>query len=375
MNNTERDGAAERNILLCVTGLAPQIITETLYGLAVQREPRFIPDEIHLVTTAQGAEWARLTLLSPDERHFYHLCDDYGLDATAIRFGRDTIHVIHSTDGEPLDDIRTPEDNEAAADTIVEVVRELSADPASRIHASLAGGRKTMGFYLGYALSLFGREQDELSHVLVSHPFEANPNFFYPPRQPRVLYTRENQPIHTEDARITLADIPFVRLRDSLPDMLRGARAGFSQTVRQAQMSLEAPHLVLDIAHLEVRCREQAIRLPPVDFAFYLWLVRRAQNDAPPVRRKEITDEEAEQFLAAYRTVTHDLAPERERVEKAVSGGIDFDYFDQRKHKVNSELRHMLGSAATPYQIQKVASRPQGQFKVALTPEQITIVV
>jgi CRISPR-associated protein (TIGR02584 family) len=59
-------------------------------------------------------------------------------------------------------------------------VRELTADPDCAIHASIAGGRKTMGFYLGYALSLFGRPQDRLSHVLVSSPFESNQNFFYP---------------------------------------------------------------------------------------------------------------------------------------------------------------------------------------------------
>ena len=32
-----------RRILLCVTGLTPQILTETLYALAVQRQPPFVP--------------------------------------------------------------------------------------------------------------------------------------------------------------------------------------------------------------------------------------------------------------------------------------------------------------------------------------------
>ena len=43
------------------------------------------------------------------------------------------------------------------ADAITALVRALTADPGSAVHASIAGGRKTMGFYLGYALSLFGR--------------------------------------------------------------------------------------------------------------------------------------------------------------------------------------------------------------------------
>jgi CRISPR-associated protein (TIGR02584 family) len=32
----------------------------------------------------------------------------------------------------------------------------------------------------GCALSLFGRPQDRLSHILVTHEFEAHPEFVYP---------------------------------------------------------------------------------------------------------------------------------------------------------------------------------------------------
>jgi CRISPR-associated protein (TIGR02584 family) len=41
-----------------------------------------------------------------------------------------------------------------------------TADPQASLHVSIAGERKTMGFYVGYALSLFGRTQGRLSHVL-----------------------------------------------------------------------------------------------------------------------------------------------------------------------------------------------------------------
>src|SRR5260221_10737988 len=38
-------------VLLAVTGLSPQIVTETLYALAVARDPGWIPSEIRLITT------------------------------------------------------------------------------------------------------------------------------------------------------------------------------------------------------------------------------------------------------------------------------------------------------------------------------------
>ena len=49
-------------ILVAVTGLSPQIVTETLYALAVApapSEPRFVPTKIRLITTEQGAARAK----------------------------------------------------------------------------------------------------------------------------------------------------------------------------------------------------------------------------------------------------------------------------------------------------------------------------
>ena len=43
-----------RRVLLAVTGLSPQIVTETLYALAVER--CWIPTEVRVITTLQGAE-------------------------------------------------------------------------------------------------------------------------------------------------------------------------------------------------------------------------------------------------------------------------------------------------------------------------------
>src|SRR5574337_1069108 len=183
-----------RRVLLAVTGLSPQIVTETLYALA------------------------RLTLLDPEAGQFHALCRDCGL--VGIRFDAGCITVIGAESGQPLADIRTPEENARAADTLLAMVRELTADPDSALHVSIAGGRKTMGFYLGYCLSLCARPQDRMSHVLVSEPFESHPQFFFPPARGRVLYTRDNRPVHTDDARVTLADIPFVRLRRGVPEAL-----------------------------------------------------------------------------------------------------------------------------------------------------------
>ena len=54
-----------RRILLAVTGLSPQVVTETVFALA-RAKPAAVPTEIHVITTAEGAERARLSLLTQD---------------------------------------------------------------------------------------------------------------------------------------------------------------------------------------------------------------------------------------------------------------------------------------------------------------------
>src|SRR5690606_3539532 len=71
-----------RRVLLAVSGMSPQIITETLYALIV--EHAWVPHEVRLITTAQGKDKAVSQLLE-GERHFQRLLDDYRI-TQPIRF-------------------------------------------------------------------------------------------------------------------------------------------------------------------------------------------------------------------------------------------------------------------------------------------------
>lgn len=162
--------APKRRVLLAVTGLSPQIVTETLYAL-MREGADAVPHEVHIITTVEGAERVRLALLSEQLGWFQRFLADFHLPA--ITFNAECIQVLRGPDGMPLTDIRSAEDNACAADQIAEAVRRFTADEQVHLHLSLAGGRKTMGFFAGYALSLWGRDGDRLTHVLVSDPYES----------------------------------------------------------------------------------------------------------------------------------------------------------------------------------------------------------
>ena len=363
-----------RRILLCVAGLSPQIVTETLYALTVIGEPRFVPTEIHLLTTAEGAERARLTLLSEEPGWFHRLRQDHGLPE--IRFALDTLHILRAADGRPLNDIRELADNEAIADAITHQVRELTADPDSAVHASIAGGRKTMGFYLGYALSLFGRPQDRLSHVLVSSPFESNANFFYPTPTPKVIFTNgpDQRPLDASAATVMLADIPFVRLRDGLQEALLREGASFGDVVRQAQRNLAAPCLTLDAASCRVRCGETVLRLTPISFAWLAWFARRALAGLPPLHWKRIGPTDVEAFLAEHQAALHDPLADADHplIAARRAEGIPKAFFEERTSKLKRELSRALGEPmAARYTPQRQGSQRLAGHALGLEPRQI----
>ncbi len=289
-----------RRILLVVTGLSPQVVTETLYALAVTRETPFVPTEVHVISTQEGAKRAKLTLL--DDGHFQGLCNDYGL--SHIEFSPAHIHIVGAENNQPLADIRTDEENAQMADSLLAKMRELTADENAALHVSIAGGRKTMGFYLGYCLSLLARPQDRLSHVLVSQYFESHKDFFYPPKIAKVLYDRDNRPLHTDEAKISLADIPFVRLRRGIPFALRDGQAGFNEVVNGTEKALPFPTLEFFLKGNKLFCSGKEIKLEPQHFFFYLWLAhsRKESNEKenPTAGHWKWSSKAMESFLEIY---------------------------------------------------------------------------
>lgn len=280
--------AKKRYILLCVAGGTPQIITETLWAV-MQRGERV--DEIRVITTLEGRKKVRQLLLDKKEGKFYQFRHDFP-EAEGIKFDENSLYLLtrrgagvpspRDSDEDRLEDLLTDEDNNRAADQICEIVRGLTQDQSQRIHASVAGGRKTMGIYLTTAMQLFGRFDDALSHVLVSPEVENNPKFFYKPPTPEVLFDRSGAPLKTEggrdyttdDAEIFLADIPFIRLRAVGSKMFSEAVSSYGEMVEETQENLEflesSFNLRFDMRRRKVIVGAREVTLPERLFFVYL---------------------------------------------------------------------------------------------------------
>lgn len=361
-------------VLLAVTGLSPQVVTETLYGLAVQRKPPFVPTRVVLLTTVEGAERARLTLLSREPGWFRQLQNEYGLPGVA--FEDSGIRVLRSGGGQPLVDIRTEADNLAAADQIAETIRSLTQAADTALHVSVAGGRKTLGFFAGYALSLFGREQDRLSHVLVSAPFESHPGFFYPTRSSRIIYTPppDSRPLDTSQAEVTLAEIPFVRLRGLLPARLCEQGGSFAAAVEAARGALEDRRLVIDLTRGCVRAGVTEFSLPAAELAYLAWFARRRREGREPLPCPSEGAPEpayAREYLREYAALGANLT--ESRTARALRHGMEKAFFLEKKSRLHAALRRRLGPLARHYEVQAFGRRPDTRFGLGLAPEQVSL--
>ena len=360
-----------RRILLAVSGLTPQIVTETLFALATRQDDPYVPTEVHLLTTTEGAARAKLLLLSEEPGWFGKLCADYGL--AGIRFPEENIHVLCDHKGDRLDDIRTEDDNQCAADGITECVRLLTSDDSSALHVSLAGGRKTMGFYVAYALSLFGREQDRLSHVLAPPEFESASGFFYPTPKQHVIKGKDNKPLDTADAKLMLASIPFVSMRLGLPVSLLKGTSSYSKVVGAANASIAPAELTIDLKGYRVRAAGRVFDMPRPQIALLSVFARRAKKceealEAPVKDGKDI-DWANRYFVELCRCVAHpeDLP---DATLKILTCGMDGDYFSMLLSRLQAQLRKELGNLATPYLIDDGGTR-QRRYRMTLAAEAI----
>lgn len=269
------------NILLAVTGLSPQVITETLYALYYEGRP---VHKIELITTRSGREMILKTLIDP-AGPLETFIKDFGITPGSIEFSHENIHVIQDGQGKPLDDIVDTEGNEALLHLCLKKTFDLTQHPDNAVFFLIAGGRKTMSACLTAAAQFYGRQQDRIYHVLVTPEFESCRDFWYPPPEPLEIETVTPGglacKISTSQAKIELVSMPFVSLRHMLSeDMLKTVLSPadlMSVTIREPQ-----PELVVNMKEKKIVYGGRELDVHPGYLALYAWFAEKKKS----VKRK-----------------------------------------------------------------------------------------
>ncbi len=284
--NLKHPSAYARRILVSVTGMSPAVLTETLYALAHQARP-FLPTELIVLTTQEGKRGLTADLMNRENGKFEQFYRDYP-HLGPSRPATVTVEAVKGADGQELKDIMSAEDNLRFADLATEVIRRLAADSDSAIHVSLAGGRKTMGFFIGYALSLFGRLQDRLSHVIVPNDFEGNPAFYYPTPQSSIIRRKSGDGwLDARDAVVSLSEIPFVALSAlvKLP-IHENKDVSYQEVVQMINAQALNQQVWFDLDQRTVTVCGTPVDLSDAQYDRYAWLCWRRLQGQPHINFK-----------------------------------------------------------------------------------------
>jgi len=136
--------------LVATLGTEPQVVTATLDLLLAQGEP--VSQVIVIHTFAPGTPVAQAV----KELELAFTQPPY-LDRVRLSMQP----IIHPENGQPLHDVQTPDDTRAAFQAFYRQVHAAKSD-GSRVHLSIAGGRKTLAVFGMATAQLLFDDDDRL---------------------------------------------------------------------------------------------------------------------------------------------------------------------------------------------------------------------
>ena len=307
-----------KEILIAVVGETPQIITETLYYyLSPYYKSIRKFDKIIVLTTSKGKKVIIKHLIKGKilEEMFEKLGD-------SVKFSEEDILVFKDGDGKEMADVRNTEQNLDSFNEVFKQMRTLANISNSRITALCSGGRKTMTGIMSLSFQMFGRNDDELIHIIA-----PNSKMSYDldvPMQDRWFYP-ENPTDPSE--RLDLSVIPVLKIGKSLPyDMLKKMEnRSYSEVLEAVQSYIldKAPVGEITIVKNMFFYKNEKIELP-ARLASYLRL-----------------------FIKARRSGTEDSS----------KGYLSYqDIVEQRPYKILKEYGAIKGINSTSYLNEKSKS-------------------
>ncbi len=321
-----------KNILLAITGLTPQVVTETLFVLAVKNKIDI--DEIYIVTTSRGKkviEGKDNSPSTPDiplKKEISALCKKYNVKQPKFNITKNVIVAEEET--RRLYDIRTDKENRLFPNKLATLLKKLTSQPQMIIHASLSGGRKSMSAHLALVMSLLARQNDKLYHIITDEKFEFKN--FYPKTE-------------EEADALTLAEIPFVKLRSVNDPVLKSGDEYF-EIVQKTQERLillgDEAKLIIELKQRKIHYKNKSVIFSPTEISIYTIFVQQKIANSGGYDINEIREKEfAKKLQEITEEYFHQVYDSKNKTHWTIAG-ITPDYFLQFKSKINTKLKNLF---------------------------------
>ena len=228
----------KRQILVAGMGTSPAVLTNAVWALAHQKKP-IVPDEIVVFITKNGKTLLKKELFVGGVWADMLKClVREGVDVEGkLMFGETSIRSIPDAKGNEIDDLRTGEDNLRAADFMLAQLRQYTEDSGVELHVSIAGGRKTMSALLFSCMTLLGREDDKVYHVLLPSEFEGGtePLFYFPKNGTKYKSRITGKTYQGAKMQSELFEVPFVRMRGWYQDKFKAIPPSYRTLISRVQ--------------------------------------------------------------------------------------------------------------------------------------------
>ena len=373
-----------KKILLAVCGLAPQVITETLYAL--QQQDR-LPDIVRVLTTRSGMEACHAQLFAGGSGQYHHFLQDYKIDPEQIDFMPQAILPVLNDQGLAIKDISNEDDNRCFLRSCMQLAFEYSSDANNRIYYSIAGGRKTMGSCLALAAQLYGRRQDRIFHVLVAPEFENSREFYYPPSPSRLitLLDEKQQPYQkdTRYAQVQLVPMPFFSLREKLSSPLL-QQPEMPSSLMMSLVQEEKPVLTIDLRERKIVWKNRETDLPPVLLALYAFFAEQKKTagcqhiDCPGCHQctLDLPQILGTDNLARIADLYQRIRPDCDIHSMSNTGinSLSAENFNSTRSKLNKKLEEAFGAYEKDViQLSRQGSKPGVRYGLLLSKKKIIL--
>ena len=244
------------DVFLAVMGTTPAVLTECMYYYYSDHYNQLHSfSEIKVLTTSIGKQYLVESLFT--RGRWSELESSLGLVAGTIPFEESDILVFENLDtGEEVEDLLTSADNEAASHLINTWVKYFTDEDDCRLTATVAGGRKTQSALMALAFQLYGRQQDDLIHLIVSDQMMVDREWFFP-----------SDPADPEQ-KLSVSDVPIVRVGRYLS---RNLNQSTENMVREIQESLFASRPIEEIiVKKDIICVDgEEVKITPREASYY----------------------------------------------------------------------------------------------------------
>lgn len=192
-----------------------------------------------------------------------------------------------------------------------------------------------------------------MSHVLVDERYESIPDFYYPTPTAVFVKDRNNQSWPANKARVWLAEIPFVRMKDAIKERHQIKKDSFVDTVNKINEAANDLYLEINAAEklITLNKKIKIADLAPREFSFFCVFAQNRQIGGvgffAPSRNaseKNVGNEEMALITALsvpFRAFYSQLRYEDFLEEKDIDVGKN--YFEQAKTALKKSLENSLG--------------------------------